>query len=182
MNSALLIIDIQNDYFENGAMTLEGADQAGQHARLVLEKFRAEHKPVIFMQHIATRTGSTFFLPGTRGVEIHPLLHPTDHEKVIVKHYPNSFKDTILREYLTGNSISALTICGMMTHMCVDATVRAARDFGFRCRVIGDACATRDLEINGEIIRASCVHLNFLAALSGYYAEVITANEYLKVI
>lgn len=181
MNSALLIIDIQNDYFENGAMTLEGADKAGQHARLVLEKFRGERKPVVYMQHIATRTGSAFFLPGTPGAEIHPLLHPVEHEKVIVKHYPNSFKDTILREYLTGKGITELIICGMMTHMCVDATVRAAKDFGFRCRVIGDACATRDLEINGEIIKASCVHFSFLAALNGYYAEVIASNEYLKV-
>jgi nicotinamidase-related amidase len=65
--------------------------------------------------------------------------------------------------------------------MCVDATVRAAKDFGFNCTVIGDACATRDLEINGAMVKALQVHNSFLAALNSFYANVITTGEYLKV-
>jgi len=66
-----------------------------------------------------------------------------------------------------------------MTHMCVDATVRAAKDFGFNCTVISDACATRDLTINGETVKAVEVQKSFLAAFNGFYASVKTTKEYL---
>lgn len=67
-----------------------------------------------------------------------------------------------------------------MTHMCVDATTRAAKDLGYTCTLIGDACATRDLEIKGEKIQAKEVQNSFLAALSYYYAYVQTANQFLN--
>lgn len=67
MKTALLLIDIQNDYFEGGTMTLVGALQASENAALLLERFRSQHLPVIHIQHIATRPGATFFLPGTAG-------------------------------------------------------------------------------------------------------------------
>jgi len=72
-----------------------------------------------------------------------------------------------------------LVICGMMTHMCIDATTRAAKDFGFECTVIGDACATKDLEIDGRHIMATDVHASFLAALSYFYSTVKTTKDYL---
>lgn len=180
MQTALLLIDIQNDYFENGKMSLVGSEAASLNARLILEKFRKENGEVIHIQHMATRPGSTFFLPDTAGCEIHPHVFPKENEKVIIKHSPNSFQQTELLSYLKEKNITALVICGMMTHMCVDATTRAAKDFGFTCTLIGDACATRNLEIKGRIIEASEVHYSFLAALNGFYSTVVTAKEYLE--
>ncbi len=179
MNTALLIIDIQNDYFENGANALFGSEKASENARLVLEKFRSQAMPVIHIQHLATRPTATFFLPNTPGAEIHPNVQPLANEKVVIKHFPNSFRETGLDELLKANGINNLIICGMMTHMCVDATVRAAKDLGYNCTVIGDACVTKDLELNGQIIKAADVHHAFLAALSYFYAEVITTEKYL---
>ena len=75
--------------------------------------------------------------------------------------------------------ITDLVICGMMTHMCVDATTRAAKDFGFNCIVIGDSCATKDLEIHGQKVKAKDVQNSFLAALDYFYAEVITTELFL---
>jgi nicotinamidase-related amidase len=180
MNKALVIIDIQNDYFENGAMQLVGAEKACNNAKLVLEKFRKEQMPVIHIQHIANRPGATFFIPETKGVEIHKVVKPISKEKVIVKHFPNSFRETELLEYLKSKKITDLVICGMMTHMCVDSTARAAKDLGYSCILIGDACATRDLELNSVRVKAIDVHTTILSALSNFYSTVKMTKQYLE--
>jgi len=180
MKTALIIIDIQNDYFENGTMTLVGSDKASENAKLLLDRFRADSLPIIHIQHIATRPTATFFLPNTKGAEIQDNVKPLGQEKVIVKHYPNSFRETELLDYLKGKNITDLVICGMMTHMCVDATARAAKDFGFNIVLIGDACATKDQEINGQIVKAEEIQKSFLAALNYFYTTIKTTQQYLE--
>jgi len=180
MKEGLIIIDVQNDYFDKGTMTLVNSDNACKNAKLLLDRFRSENLPVIFIQHIATKPSATFFLPGTKGADIHAILHPLKNEKVIIKHFPNSFRETDLLDYLRENQITDLVICGMMTHMCVDATTRAAKDFGFNITVVGDACATRDLEIDGQFVKASEVQNSFLAALNYFYSTVKATNLYLN--
>ena len=180
MKQALVIIDIQNDYFENGANPLTGSLQASLKAKKILGLFREKALPIIHIQHLSTRPDSTFFVPNTTGVEIHNNVSPIAGEKVIIKNYPNSFRETELLDYLTSNEITDLTVCGMMTHMCVDSTVRAAKDFGYTTTIISDACATKDLDIQGKTVVASEVQKAFLAALSYFYASVKTAEEYLS--
>ncbi|WP_428742431.1 cysteine hydrolase family protein [Tenacibaculum sp.] len=180
METALILIDLQNDYFPNGKMKLSQSEKASLNAKEILEHFRKKNLPVIHIQHKSTRPGSTFFIPETQGVEIHKNVKPIDGEKIIIKHFPNSFRETELLKTLKEMGVKNLVICGMMTHMCVDATTRAAKDFGFDCIVIGDACATKDLEINGENVKASEVQKAFLAALNYYYSDVLTTEEFLK--
>ncbi len=179
MTKALVIIDVQNDYFDNGTMPLVGSIKACENTKLLLDKFRADTLPVIFIKHIATRPDATFFLPNTEGAEIHKTIAPLKNEKVVVKHYPNSFRETDLLDYLKEKQITDLVICGMMTHMCVDATTRAAKDLGYNISVIGDACATKDLEYNGEVAKANDVQNSFLSALNYFYSTVQTTREYL---
>lgn len=180
MTTALIIIDIQNDYFDGGSNTLSGSYKAAKNARMILDDFRSKGLPIVHIQHLATRPTSTFFLPGTLGADIFADVQPFDNEKLIVKHYPNSFRDTDLFEYLQLMDVNHLVICGMMTHMCVDATTRAAKDFGFECTVIGDACATKDLEINGRQVKAADVQTSFLAALNYFYSNVCATKDYLS--
>lgn len=180
MKTALIIIDIQNDYFDKGAMPLVGSDKASENAKLILNKFRTIGLPIIHVQHIASRPTAAFLLPNTEGAKIHDNVKPLEYEKIIVKHYPNSFRETGLLDYLKSNNITDLVICGMMTHMCVDATVRAAKDFGFSIILIGDACATRDQEISGRKVHAEDVHDSFLAALNYFYSVVKTTKQYLE--
>ncbi|MEN7547566.1 cysteine hydrolase family protein [Rapidithrix thailandica] len=175
---ALILIDLQNDYFEGGAMELAHAEKASEKAQQLLQQFRKESLPIVHIQHIATRPEAGFFLPGTSGAEIHRNVQPGANEKIIVKHSPNSFQGTELLTYLQESRITDLVICGMMTHMCVDSTTRAAKDFGFACTVIADACATKSLKIQGQLIQAQDVHNSFLAALNYYYATVKTTKEY----
>jgi nicotinamidase-related amidase len=179
MNHALLLIDFQNDYFDNGAMTVVGSDNACKNARMILDKFRKDQLPIVHIQHIATRSNATFFLPNTPGAEIHDIVKPMGREKIVVKHYPNSFRETALLDFLKSEKVTDLVVCGMQTHMCVDSTVRAAKDLGFNIILVGDACATRDQRINGLIVKAEDVHNSFLAAFSYFYATVKTTTQYL---
>lgn len=182
-NTALVIIDIQNDYFSGGTMELVGAEEAAEKAKKVLKHFRESNIPVIHIKHIALQEGATFFLPDTEGAKIHKSVSPLETEKVIIKNYPNSFRDTEFLTYLQENNISNLVICGMMTDVCVDATTRAAMDFGFNNLIIGDAVTTRDRDLNGELIPAEQVTKSYLAglnALGGLYAEVETSGQFLK--
>jgi nicotinamidase-related amidase/tellurite resistance-related uncharacterized protein len=181
MNTALIIIDIQNDYFEGGKAELVNPDEASINAKLLIEKFRNQNLLIVHIQHIANRPNATFFIPETKGVEIHNSVKPIDSEIIIVKHFPNSFWETNLFEYLKSKNITDLVICGMQTHMCIDATTRAAKDLGFNCVVIGDACATKDLEINGSKVKAEEVQNAFLAALNYFYATVLSTKKYLIV-
>lgn len=177
MTKALLIVDIQNDYFPGGKMELEGSEAASLRAGEMLAAFRERRMPIVHMQHISLRPGATFFLPDTEGVEIHGNVAPVDEELVIQKHFPNSFRDTALLEHLRQRGIQELVIAGMMTHMCVDATTRAAADLGFSCFLAHDACATRSLSFGGTKVPADHVHCSFVSALSGVYAKVQSAQE-----
>ena len=175
-STALLVIDIQNDYFPGGAMELAGADEAGRHAGRLLAAFRAKSSPVIHIQHLSIRPGATFFLPDTRGVEIHETVRPVEGETIFRKNFPNAFRQTPLLEHLRGAGITNLVIAGMMTHMCVDTSTRAASDHGFSCSLAQDACATRTLTFNGVQVAAGDVQAAYLAALNGAFAKVAPAS------
>ncbi|NLE00495.1 MAG: cysteine hydrolase [Fibrobacter sp.] len=180
MNTALLIIDVQKDYFPGGKMELQGSIEAGLKIKELLKEFRAEKKEIIHIKHISMRPGATFFIPDTEGVDFHENVVPFEGETVFVKNYPNSFRDTGLLEYLNRKNIKRLVITGMMTHMCIDTTVRAAFDYGFECIVAGDCCATRGLNFGGRDIEAGHVQDAFLAALDGVFAKVKNSDQILK--
>ena len=176
-DTALLIIDIQNDYFPGGAVELEGADAAAAKAAQALKQFREKKLPVVHVRHVSTRPGSTFFLPGTKGQEIHAAVAPLQGEMVVEKSFPNSFRATSLQASLEKLGVKNLVVAGMMTHMCVDASVRHAADLGYQITLLGDACATRAQKFGAETIAARQVHGAFLAALNGFYAKVIHTHE-----
>jgi nicotinamidase-related amidase len=177
MSKALVLIDLQNDYFPRGRMELVGADAAVKKAAELLATFRGRSLPVVHVQHIAKRAGATFFLPETEGAEIHAAVQPDSAEPVIVKHFPSAFRETHLQAVLLERGISQVVFAGMMTHMCVDTTVRAAADLGFTCALAHDACATKSLQFAGRQVAADDVQLAYLAALNGAFATVRSATE-----
>lgn len=180
MKTALLLLEIQNDYFPNGRIPLEKSLEASAKARLVLDHYRDRELPIIHVQHISFDRFADRFLPCTKGAEFYSTVQPKTGEMIVKKHYPNSFKDTILSNYLRKNKITHLKICGMMTQTTVDATVKAAYDLGYACTVVSDACAARHLEFNNVTISAQNVHYAFLAALQPVYCNVISSDEFKK--
>jgi nicotinamidase-related amidase len=176
-SKTLLIIDIQRDYFPGGAYPLVEPEAAAAAASKVLERFRKAGDPVIHMKHVWDAPDALFMRPGTDGVEIRPEVAPADGEPVLEKSNPNSFLDTGLEEELRKHDPDDLVVAGMMSSMCVDATVRAAADLGFSPTVVHDACAAPDLEFNGVDVPGAAVHAAFMAALGDGYAELTSAAD-----
>lgn len=177
MTRALLIVDIQLDYFPGGAFPLVEPDAAAAAAADVLGRFRASGDLVVHIFHVSTDADATFFRPGTPGIGIHPLVAPTGDEIVLEKHEPNSFIGTGLQEVLTDEGVTELVIVGMMSSMCIDSTTRAASELGFEVTVVSDACTAPDLTFGEAVVPGATVHASFMAALDGSFATVLTSGE-----
>lgn len=179
-NQLLVLVDIQNDYFTGGKMELYNMEAASENAALLLSLFRNRNWPLVHIQHIALKIDASFFVHGSIGAEIHISVLPLKDECVVQKNFPNSFRQTNLLEILKAQKIDELVICGAMSHMCIDTTTRAACDLGYPVTLIHDACATRDLTFNGQIIEAQKVQTAYMAAINGSFAIVITTSEFLQ--
>ncbi|MGB1238279.1 MAG: cysteine hydrolase family protein [Pseudomonadales bacterium] len=180
--TALLIIDFQNDYFpsfEGAKMPLYQTEQAAQRAAELLEMFRAGDGFIVHVRHEFEGDGAPFFAAGSQGALIHPSVAPIGDEVVVLKHHINSFRDTKLAELLNAQGIEKLVVVGAMSHMCIDAAVRAGVDLGFDCQVVEDACATLALEYQGVEASAQQVQASFMAALKMGYCEVVSSTELL---
>jgi nicotinamidase-related amidase len=173
----LLVVDIQNDYFPGGANPLDRPEEAAANARLLLAAHRDSGAPVVHLRHVWDAPDALYMRPGTPGVEIHPDVAPAGGEPVFDKAFPNGFLETPLDAHLRGAGVDELVVCGMMTSMCVDATVRAAVDLGYSVTVAHDACATMGLAFGDRSVAAADVHAAFLAALADGYAEVVDSRS-----
>jgi len=167
--TTLVLIDIQDFYFSGGDVALVEPEAAANNAALVLDEFRKNGLGVVHVRHE--------YEPGGN---INAAVAPNPGEKVISKSEVNAFLNTDLLEYLKKRDIENLVLCGMQTHMCLEAATRAAHDFGFECTVISDACATRDLTYGDQLVKAKDVHASTLATLKSY-AKILTTEEFLSV-
>jgi nicotinamidase-related amidase len=165
--SALLIIDIQDFYFPGGRSALVEPEKAAQNVALLLDFFRGRKLPLIYVKHNSEPGG-----------EINDLVKPLPGEKIFTKDAVNSFVGTGLNKYLKTLKVDTLIICGMQTHMCVEAATRAASDLGYKCILIHDACATKDVKFGDKVIKAEDVHYSTLSTLKSY-CIVESTQEYL---
>ncbi|MDR5892341.1 cysteine hydrolase family protein [Halomonas mongoliensis] len=180
--TALMIVDLQNDYFPAGKWPLVGIEQAADNAAGVLAHFRERSLPIVHIRHEFPSEEAPFFVPGSEGARIHDAMAPQESgsEAVILKNSVNAFLDTSLHEHLQEQGIEQLVVVGAMSHMCIDAATRAASDLGYSVTVLQDACATHDQEFNGQTVPAAQVHAAFMAGLAFAYAEVIDTSAWLK--
>lgn len=176
---ALVLVDIQNDYFADGKWPLEGVDAAADNAARILAHARSCGQLVVHIRHEFAAGDAPFFEPGSEGAMTHAKVASLAGEPVVLKHQVNAFLDTPLKSILDEQGIEQLTIVGSMSHMCVDALTRAAADHGYANTVIADACATHALEFAGVKVPAAQVHAAFMAALAFAYGEVVSTDDYL---
>lgn len=177
--TALILVDIQNDYFPGGDWELHKMDAASANAARLLAAARVNGDPVVHIRHENPSSEAPFFRPGTPGAEIHASVAPIEGERVLTKHRPNSFYETGLLELLREAGVEAVTLCGAMSQMCIDATARAAADLGFAVTVVEDACAARAMEFGGVTVPAEQVHAAFMAPLAMSYATVTQTAAHL---
>ena len=166
--TALLLIDIQDFYFPGGKSALVEPEKAANNAAKLLDHFRKEKMLVVHVRHNAEPGG-----------KINDIVKPLPDEKIFSKSAVNCFVGTDLLSFLKANKTDTLVICGMQTHMCVEAATRAASDMGFKCILVHDACATKDLTFGNKVIKAEDVHYATLATLKNY-AKVESTEEFLK--
>jgi nicotinamidase-related amidase len=169
MKTALILIDIQQFYFVEGSSQLVQPEAASENAAIMLNEFRKNGNLIVHIQHASKND-----------MDIHHNVIPLEGEKVITKQFVNSYRETELLDFLNQNKIEKVIICGMMTHVCVEGASRASADYGFEVVVIGDACATRDVDHNGRKVKAADVHASTLATIDTYYGKVMTVGEYLS--
>lgn len=167
--TALIIIDIQDFYFPGGMLPLYEPEKAASNAKILLDTFRENNDFVIHVKHNASS-----------GADIHDLVKPLENEKIITKNKANAFVGTDLLDYLRGHQVQNLVLCGMQTHMCLEAATRAGADYGFQCTVVEDACTTRDLTYEDVTVKAKDVHYSTISTLQGGYAKVINTEVFLK--
>ena len=173
---AIIVVDLQRDYLTTGQFALVGIDDATANATKVIEAARSAGDKVIHVRH-ENPADAPFFVPGTEGAEIIPVVAPAEGELVITKNYPNSFRETELKQALDEEGIQDVVVLGAMSHMCIDATSRAAADLGYATTIVEDACATRDLEFNGKTVPAAQVHAASMSALAFAYGKVVKTDD-----
>ena len=164
--TALVIIDIQEFYYPGGAMPLVEPEAASANAALLLAKSRADGHRIVHVGHNADQ-----------GKDFHADVAPREGEAVVFKDEVNAFKNTDLGTLLAEWDVKRIVICGMQTHMCLEAATRAASDLGYEVIVVGDACATRDLKYGDTLVPASEVHASTLATLDRVYGRVLDTEE-----
>lgn len=176
---ALLLIDFQNDYFQSGKRPLTEIESAVNHGAKLLSSFREKGLPIIHVRHVSKTNDAPVFVPDSVGAKFYSTVVPLPGEYNVVKNNINSFRNTNLKEILDNEKIESIFIVGATSHLCIDAVIRAASDFGFNCTVAYDACATSELEFNGITVQASHVHASFMSALGYGYAKVLSTNTIL---
>lgn len=177
MKEALILIDIQNMYFEEGDYKLFEPEKAAKNAARILKKFRNESKPIIHVQHnfnVSNKANGNYLL------DFNEVVKPNSNEIVITKNRPSAFYHTELKAKLDELGIDSLVVVGMMSHMCIDTNVREAQNYNYKVTLIHDACTTKSLEWLGENISAVTVHKTMMASLSGAFAKVISCDEFLE--
>lgn len=175
----ILLIDLQNDYFPGGKLPLWNVEEVAGQAGRILADARAKGTPVVHVRHEFPDGNAPFFTPESHGARIHDSVAPIKGETVVLKHHANSFRETGLGQVLQDHGARELVIVGAMSHMCIDATARAAADLGYGVTVIHDAATTLDLSFGERQVPAPQVHAAFMAALGSGYARLVTADEHL---
>lgn len=177
MSRALLVIDVQNEYF-TGALPI--THPAG-HLEQILKAIEAAagKVPTVVIQHHFPQPEMPFFQKGTPGWELHSEIKARPHDLLIEKTMPGSFTNTTLEDWLKENGISTVTIAGYMTHMCCDTTARQAVHRGFTVEFLKDATGTLDLSNEAGEVTAEELHRSILCAQQMLLSEVIDVETWI---
>lgn len=177
---ALIVVDLQNDYFPNGKWPLDRIEQVSDNAQRLLTHCRSSGDLIIFIRHEFINADAPFFQAASIGAQIHSKFLVDEKDFVVTKNHVNAFRETNLKHILDSHSVGQLIICGAMTHMCIDAITRSAHDYSYQVSVIHDACASRDLSFNDQLVPAHLVQAAFMASISFAYAKTLSTDQFIS--
>ncbi|UYZ82762.1 isochorismatase family protein [Entomomonas sp. E2T0] len=141
-NKALIIIDVQNDYFPGGVVPLWNANGALQSILKVVKKAKQTNIPIILVQHVSPdNSGADLFIKGSYGVEIHPeLLKAAPDATIVTKTRADSFRATNLNEVVDKLGATELLFCGMQTFNCVGLSAISEFAKQYKVSILADCC------------------------------------------
>lgn len=178
MKRALLVIDVQNEYF-TGALPI--THPAGHLEQVLAAMDAAAGKvPTIVVQHHFPDPDKPFFQKGTSGWELHPEVKSRPHDLLVEKTLPGSFTGTPLEDWLREQGIDKVTIAGYMTHMCCDTTARQAVHRGLTVEFLRDATGTLDLSNEAGEVTAEELHRSILCAQQMMLSEVLDVPTWIE--
>jgi nicotinamidase-related amidase len=166
MTKALIVIDIQNDYFPNGAFPLWDTENVLGNIEHAIQQAQTKNIPVILVQHIADKSKglSPFFNEGTAGADIHPrILAAAPNAPIVIKHFADSFVNTDLEATLQRLSVDELLICGMMTQNCVTHTAISKQAEKYKTAIIQDCCTTVSQMLHLIALNAVSTRMNLVS-------------------
>ena len=173
--TALLLVDIQNDYWLPPREPRERFVRAAQE---LLQLARDSGMLVVHVQHARRGSGKGGFELGTEGFEVHECVQPLPGEPRVVKHTASSFYETELDDLLHTFGIDSVVVCGMQTQKCCDTTTRAAKARGYHCYFVTDAVETFDLTgPDGVVIDRDEIARVTFAVLHNGFADVVGLEE-----
>ncbi|UCV29702.1 cysteine hydrolase family protein [Ferribacterium limneticum] len=143
--SALIVIDLQNDYFPEGRFPLWNAEATLAKVEQAIGQAHTKGMPVILVQHVAdaSKGVAPFFNTGTPGVDIHPrILTAAPEAPIVIKSFADSFHKTTLEETLAQLGVDELLVCGMMTQNCVTHTAISKAADKYKVSLLADCCTT----------------------------------------
>ena len=166
MKQALVVIDVQNDYFPEGQFPLWNAEEVLKANLEAIEAAKQQGIPILLVQHVA-QCAAPFFRAETSGVEIHPkILAAAPGAPIIVKHHADSFHQTDLQQHLQKLGSEELLLTGMMTHNCITHTALSPQAPNYGLKVIAPATTTVNETLHALALHALSVRVQLVDSLN----------------
>lgn len=179
MKRALLVIDVQNEYF-TGKLPVTYPSGSLDNITRAIKAAHTNNIPVIVIQHTAPQKDSKTFRKGTKEWELHPQIAGEKYDHIIEKTLPGSFTGTDLEAWLRERNIDTLVIAGYMTQMCCDTTARQAVHLGFSVEFLSDATGTLQISNYAGTVTAEELHKAILVTQAMRFSEVLTTEEWIS--
>lgn len=178
-NRALLVIDVQNEYF-SGKLPVCYPQNTLPNILTLIEKAKSHNIPVVMIQHTLLAENATAFIKGSKGWELHDSVKNIQPQHYVEKNLPSSFVATDLQEWLENNDIDTVTICGYMTQFCCDSTAKHAMHLGYNVEFMSDATATLGFENNAGKVSAEELHHAILVHQAARFSYVLSTKEWMQ--
>ena len=179
MPRALLVIDVQNEYFI-GALPITYPVGHLERILAVMDSAARKKVPTIVIRHHQSQADSPIFRKGSKEWELHAEVARRPHDLLIDKTLPGSFTGTGLEQWLKSAGVDTLTISGYMTHMCCDTTARQAMHSGYKVEFLSDATGTLPVTNSAGSVTAEELHRATLCAQQMFISEVLDSAAWLE--
>ena len=179
---ALIVIDVQNEYFDGGALRITHPSPTESLANIgrAMDKATERGVPTVVVRHTEPDPDAGMFREGSDAWLLRPEVDERPRDHLVEKSLPGSFTDTDLSDILASNAIDTVAIVGYMTHMCVDTTAREAAHRGLSVEILSDATGTLALETSGGSATGEELHRSTLVAQGQFFADILPTDEWLS--